>query len=187
MVYSTGKGSLYVSMSALSTWSFCQKLIWQKKMPVAVISRNRHNNRQQSIPSYCNFKHFRENLIFANNAIGHVCEVKISGQEHDLPKSVNDIVISPFREGFIFTKLCIEDSRKWTPRNNFWIYCIQRKKGQFCKVANFREVLFLRNFEVSWNKILAKWRNHSVVYWYRKTIPLSFIFSVANMSFNAIH
>ena len=42
-----------------------------KKMSVAVISRNCHNNRQQSIPSYCKFKHFRENLIFANNAIRH--------------------------------------------------------------------------------------------------------------------
>ena len=83
-----------------------------KKMSVAVISRNCYNNRQQSIPSYCNFKHFRENLIFANNAIRHFCEVNKSGLEHDLPKSVNNIVISPFREGVIFAKLCIEDSRK---------------------------------------------------------------------------
>ena len=81
-------------------------------MSVAVISRNCHNNRQQYIPSYCNFKHFRENLILANNANRHVCEVKISGREHDIPKSVKDIVISPFREGFIFAKLYIEDSRK---------------------------------------------------------------------------
>ena len=54
---------------------------------------------------YCKFGNFRENFIFANSINRHICDVK--------PSSVNDRVISPFREDFIFTKLRIcEVSRK---------------------------------------------------------------------------
>ena len=37
----------------------------------------------------------------------------------------------------------------------------------YCKFGSFRQVLFLRNFshaKFRENKIIAKWRNHSVVY-----------------------
>ena len=45
---------------------------------------------------YRKFGNFRENLIFTNSVKSHTCDVK-----------VNDRVISPFHEGFIFTKLHI--------------------------------------------------------------------------------
>ena len=57
--------------------------------------------------------YFRENFIFANSVKRHICDVKHSRPGHSLPLSVNDRVISPFREDFIFTKLRIcEVSRK---------------------------------------------------------------------------
>ena len=52
-----------------------------------------------------NSETFRENFIFANGVKRHICDVKYSQQRHDLPISVNNRVITPFREGFIFTKL----------------------------------------------------------------------------------
>ena len=39
----------------------------------------------------------RETFIFANSVEGHICDVKKSRLEHDLPTSVNDRAISPFR------------------------------------------------------------------------------------------
>ena len=72
---------------------------------------------------YCKSGNFRVNFIFADSVKRHICEVKISPLGHDLPRSVNDSVISPFREDFIFTKLRIcEVSRKLNPRENFQIY-----------------------------------------------------------------
>ena len=56
---------------------------------------------------YCKFGNFRENIIFANSVKRHICDVKNLLPWHDLPISVNDRVISPFREDFILTKLCI--------------------------------------------------------------------------------
>ena len=62
---------------------------------------------------YCKFGNFRENFIFANSVKRHICDVKNSRLSHDLHISVNDRVISPFREDLIFTKLRIcEVSRK---------------------------------------------------------------------------
>ena len=54
---------------------------------------------------YCKFGNFRENFIFANSVKRHICELKKPQVEHDLPISVKDIEITPFREGFIVTKL----------------------------------------------------------------------------------
>ena len=54
---------------------------------------------------YCKFGNFRENFIFGKSVQRHNCHVIISRQGHYLPTSVNDRVISPFREGFIFMKL----------------------------------------------------------------------------------
>ena len=62
---------------------------------------------------YCIFGIFRENFIFANSIKRHISDVKNSRIRQDLPLSINDRVILPFREGFIFTKLRIcEVSRK---------------------------------------------------------------------------
>ena len=62
---------------------------------------------------YCNSGNFRNNFIFANSLKRHICDVKNLQLGHDLPISVKDILISPFREDFIFTKLRLcEVSRK---------------------------------------------------------------------------
>ena len=72
---------------------------------------------------YCKFEYFRENLIFANNVKRHICGAKNSRLVHDLPISVIDAVVSPFREDFIFSKLRIcEVSRKENPREIFRVY-----------------------------------------------------------------
>ena len=52
----------------------------------------------------CIFGNFRGNFIFANNVKSHIYDIKNSRLGHDLPISVNDEMISPFREGYIFTK-----------------------------------------------------------------------------------
>ena len=62
---------------------------------------------------YCKFGNFRD-IFFANSVIGHICDVKKSRLGHDLPISVQDRVILPFCENFIFTKLRI--SRKKNSR-----------------------------------------------------------------------
>ena len=54
--------------------------------------------------------------------------LKNSRLEHDLPVSVNDRVIWPFREGFSFAKLrTCEVLRKSNPREIFWIYSSKEK------------------------------------------------------------
>ena len=51
--------------------------------------------------------------MFANCIKRHISEVKTSRLRQDLAISINDRVILPFREGFIFSKVCIcEVSRK---------------------------------------------------------------------------
>ena len=54
---------------------------------------------------YCRLGNFHENFIFANSIKRHISDVKNWQLRHDLPISINDRVILPFREGFIFTKL----------------------------------------------------------------------------------
>ena len=51
----------------------------------------------------CKFGNFSENFIFANSFNKHICEVKNSGQEHDLPTSVNDSYFD-ISQGFYFIK-----------------------------------------------------------------------------------
>ena len=48
---------------------------------------------------YCKLGNFRERVI------RHICHVKSLQLGHDLPTTVNDRVIPPFLEGFIFKKL----------------------------------------------------------------------------------
>ena len=54
---------------------------------------------------YCKFGNFRETLILAIHVKSRILDVKNSRLGCDLPISVDDRVILPFREGFIFTKL----------------------------------------------------------------------------------
>ena len=70
---------------------------------------------------YCKLRSFRENFIFANGVKIHSCDVNNSRLEHYIPTPVADgRVISPFREGFIFTKLRLREvSRKLNHREMF--------------------------------------------------------------------
>ena len=54
--------------------------------------------------AYCKFGNFCEIFIFPNNIKSQIYDAKISRLWHDLPISVNDRVISPFREDFIFMR-----------------------------------------------------------------------------------
>ena len=83
---------------------------------LCLFNRLRHIKRHYQIKTnvhynfgsvYCKFRNFRENFIFANSIKGYICQVKILQLRHDLPISVNDRMILPFHEGFIFVKLCI--------------------------------------------------------------------------------
>ena len=60
----------------------------------------------------------------------------------------------------------------------------------YCKFRKFSwGYYFLKNSAYAKfreNKTLAKWYNHSAIFWYRSIMPLSRIFNVANMSFKAI-
>ena len=53
------------------------------------------------------FGKFCKNFFFANSVKRHICNVKNSQLRHDLHISVNERVILPFREDFIFTELRI--------------------------------------------------------------------------------
>ena len=56
---------------------------------------------------YCKLGNFCENSVFVNSIKRHICAVRNSRLGHDIRISVNDRVILPFRECFIFTKLRI--------------------------------------------------------------------------------
>ena len=77
----------------------------ERQDPDNLTSISRHRNGLHG--NYCKSGNFRENFIFANSVKRHICDTKNSRPGHDLPASVNDSVISPFFEDFIFTKLRI--------------------------------------------------------------------------------
>ena len=54
---------------------------------------------------YCRFGNFHENFIFTYCIKRHISDVKTSRLRQDLPILINDRVILPFHEGFIFKKL----------------------------------------------------------------------------------
>ena len=78
-----------------------------------------YNNKNLAYPYrryglYTVNSEFFERILFSRNSFKrHICDAKKSQLVQDLPILVNDRVISPFCEGFIFMKLgrC-EDSRK---------------------------------------------------------------------------
>ena len=61
--------------------------------------------------AYCKIGNFRENFIFMNSVKRHSWGIKNSRLVHDLPISVINRMILPFRKDFIFTK--IKPSRKF--------------------------------------------------------------------------
>ena len=72
------------------------------------LHESEHQKRRKfkkQLKVYFRFGNFRENFIFANSIKKHI--KKNSRLRQDLPISINDRVMLPFREGFIFTKLCI--------------------------------------------------------------------------------
>ena len=85
---------------------------------------------------YCNFGIFRENFILAYSVKTHICNVENSQKGRDLPISVNDRVISPIREDFIFTKL------------NF-VYAKFRENKTLAKIFEFTVIVLISGEIVS--------------------------------------
>ena len=82
---------------------------------------------------YCRFGNFRENSIFEKNIKRHISNLKNSRLRQGLPISINDRVILPFRDGFIFTKL-----RKNKGIAKIFEFTLSRKYiSQTCSVQNF--------------------------------------------------
>ena len=86
---------------------------------------------------YCKFGIFHENFIFVNRIKRYICDVRNSQLVHDLPISVNDRVILPFREGFsakfreiktltkIYSKWCIDrQTNEQNDRGNSLPTCV---------------------------------------------------------------
>ena len=61
---------------------------------------------------YCRFGNFCENFIFVNSIKRHISDVKNSQLRQDLPISINEKVILPFREGFISRNFAYAKYRK---------------------------------------------------------------------------
>ena len=65
---------------------------------------NLNSGDRKALP-YSRFGNFRRNFIFANSIIRHISDVKNSRLGQDVSISINERVILPFCEGFIFTIL----------------------------------------------------------------------------------
>ena len=61
-------------------------------------------------------------ILFSRSALRHICRIKNLQLGHGLHMSVNDRVILPFCEGFIFAKLSMLSFVKINPLENFRIY-----------------------------------------------------------------
>ena len=121
-------------------------------MNICIFSRvSEYNNIACQTPisrcDYCKFGNFRENFIFANSVKTHICDVKKLQKWRDLPISVNERVISPIREGFIFYETShMRSFAKIKPSQNFQIYstiaCITSlNKSMHCVVADAASIL----------------------------------------------
>ena len=73
---------------------------------------------------HCRFGNFRENFIFPNSIKIHISDERNSRLRQDLPISINDRVILPFREGFIFTKLRIRENKVLPKISEFTAYSV---------------------------------------------------------------
>ena len=68
---------------------------------------------------YCESVNVRENIIFANGVERHICDVQNSRLGHNLPVSVNDRMISPFREDCISRNFAFAKFRENKPSRKF--------------------------------------------------------------------
>ena len=64
-----------------------------------------------NIKLYRKFVNFAR-ILFSRIALRHICDGQNSQPGHDLHISVNDRVISPYRESFIFTKFAYAKFRE---------------------------------------------------------------------------
>ena len=68
---------------------------------------------------YCKHRQVRKNFILVKSVERHICDVINSWLQHNLPTSIHDRAISPFREDFIFRKLHIPNKKK---QISYYIY-----------------------------------------------------------------
>ena len=115
---------LFVSLQADVIRSRYGFVIWN--------SQGLSRDHQSTVPGK-KFGNFRENFIFANSIKRHISDVKNSRIRQDLPLSINDRVILPFREGFIFTKLRICEA-----------YAKFRENKVLAKISEFTVILIIR-------------------------------------------
>ena len=78
--------------------------------------------------TYSKSGNFRENFIVANSDLRHICDDINSGLGHDLPILLNGRVITPFREGSIFTKLRISRKLKTLAKIFEFTVCEQQRR-----------------------------------------------------------
>ena len=93
-------------------------------------------------PEYCKSGIFRENFIFVESVKRRIYHVTNSRQGHDLPKSVNGRVISPFREGFIFTKF--RKNKTDAKISEFTVDCRMIQVSRVCaKISKWHDLKWL--------------------------------------------
>ena len=100
------KATYNLSKTHISSANFFCSGDLQRVWRISCKLKNIYTFQRQCDTRYCKFGNFCENFILANSIKRHICDIKIRDW-HDLPSSVNDRVISPFCEDFIFTKLRI--------------------------------------------------------------------------------
>ena len=74
---------------------------------------------------YCKFGNFRENFIFAKSVKRHICDFQNSQLGHGLPISVNDRVVSTFRENFFsrnFAYAKLRENKTLAKLSEFTVY-----------------------------------------------------------------
>ena len=93
------------------------------------------------LSDYCRFGNFRENFIFANSIKRHISDVNNLRLRQNLPISINDRVILPFRE-VLFS------------RNFAYAYAKFRENKVLAKISEFTVLATLLQSFVSVHVIL---------------------------------
>ena len=88
---------------------------------------------------YCRFGNFRDNFIFANSIKRHITcsDVKNSQLRQDLPISINDRVILPFREALFsrnFSNAKFRENKVLAKISEFTVLLCQVEIPTFSKV-----------------------------------------------------
>ena len=118
--------------------------------------------------NYCKFGNFCENFIFVNSVKRHICHIQNSWLKHDLPASVNDRVIPPFLEDFIFMELC---------KNK-----ILAKNSEFTGVHNYKIIFIFPNHNMccGYSKEPSQW--DSAFEWPKFMFKLIYNKMITNLS-----